>query len=164
MSQPPADAQWMHLIIISSPYLPAHHCRASLSSSDVSSYQQPISTAPSFAVLAGLSWCFLTSSPSFRHSETFAQIILLSISSVLISLTTSSRESTHHRLGMDTIKIPSPSTILDSSDPLPVSKRAKPASPPKRSKQIASASPKPKQTKSRNGTISSLDRNTSRFP
>ncbi|KAF3399912.1 hypothetical protein F1880_008129 [Penicillium rolfsii] len=54
---------------------------------------------------------------------------------------------------MDTIKVPSPSTSLDSPDPLPVSTRAKPASPPKRSKQIASASHKPKQTKSRNGCI-----------
>ncbi|CEJ59658.1 hypothetical protein PMG11_08273 [Penicillium brasilianum] len=54
---------------------------------------------------------------------------------------------------MDTIKIPSPSTILDSPDPLPVSTRGKPASPPKRTKQITTASNKPKQTKSRNGCI-----------
>ncbi|KAJ6113372.1 Protein of unknown function DUF3468 [Penicillium sp. IBT 18751x] len=53
---------------------------------------------------------------------------------------------------MENIKIPSPSTILDSSDTIPFT-RGKPASPPKRAKQIGSAAQKPKQTKSRNGCI-----------
>ncbi|KAJ5203782.1 uncharacterized protein N7498_004661 [Penicillium cinerascens] len=53
---------------------------------------------------------------------------------------------------MEDIKIPSPSTILDSPDTIP-SARGKPASPPKRAKQIGTAVQKPKQTKSRNGTI-----------
>ncbi|KAJ5595460.1 uncharacterized protein N7459_001668 [Penicillium hispanicum] len=54
---------------------------------------------------------------------------------------------------METIKIPSPSTILDSADSPPAAARGKPASPPKRTKQIATATQKPKQTKSRNGCI-----------
>lgn len=56
---------------------------------------------------------------------------------------------------MEDIKIPSPSTILDSPDTVPASARGKPkaASPPKRAKQIATVTQKPKQTKSRNGTI-----------
>ena len=53
---------------------------------------------------------------------------------------------------MEDIKIPSPSTILDSPDTIQ-SARGKPASPPKRAKQIGTAVQKPKQTKSRNGTI-----------
>jgi hypothetical protein len=53
---------------------------------------------------------------------------------------------------MENIKIPSPSTILDSPDIIPAA-RGKPASPPKRAKQIGTAAQKPKQTKSRNGTI-----------
>ncbi|KAJ5179315.1 hypothetical protein N7492_002525 [Penicillium capsulatum] len=51
---------------------------------------------------------------------------------------------------MANIKIPSPSSILDSPNTAPVAARGKPASPPKRTKQIAT---KPKQTKSRNGCI-----------
>ncbi|KAJ5698989.1 hypothetical protein N7462_000994 [Penicillium macrosclerotiorum] len=53
---------------------------------------------------------------------------------------------------MEKIKIPSPSTILDSPDPRPAA-RGKSTSPPKKVKQIASATQKPKQTKSRNGCI-----------
>jgi hypothetical protein len=63
--------------------------------------------------------------------------------------------SLQHRacqLGMENIKIPSPSTILDSPDTIP-SARGKPASPPKRAKRVGTAVQKPKQTKSRNGTI-----------
>ncbi|KAJ5166237.1 uncharacterized protein N7482_005018 [Penicillium canariense] len=59
----------------------------------------------------------------------------------------------NYRLGMETIKIPSPSTILHSPDTLPASARGKPASPPRKAKRIATASQKPKQTKSRNGCI-----------
>ncbi|KAJ5298295.1 uncharacterized protein N7443_006415 [Penicillium atrosanguineum] len=53
---------------------------------------------------------------------------------------------------MENIKIPAPSTILDSSDTIS-SARGKPASPPKRAKQIGTAVQRPKQTKSRNGCI-----------
>lgn len=60
----------------------------------------------------------------------------------------------HHKgknhLGMETIKIPSPSTILDSTEPAPGSTRGKPTKPAPRFTQ------KPKQTKSRNGTDSEL--------
>lgn len=56
----------------------------------------------------------------------------------------------HHKgknhLGMETIKIPSPSTILDSTEPAPGPTRGKPTKPAPRFTQ------KPKQTKSRNGT------------
>lgn len=52
---------------------------------------------------------------------------------------------------MANIKIPSPSTILDSLNTAPASARGKATSPPKRAKQIDTA--KPKQTKSRNGKM-----------
>ncbi|KAJ5657507.1 uncharacterized protein N7484_001156 [Penicillium longicatenatum] len=52
---------------------------------------------------------------------------------------------------METIKIPSPSTILDSPDPAPASGRGKPVSP--KTKRIPKSTQKPRQTKSRNGCI-----------
>lgn len=56
-------------------------------------------------------------------------------------------------LGMEKIRIPSPSKILDLPNTPAATARGKSASPPKRAKQIATATQKPKQTKSRNGTI-----------
>ncbi|KAJ6088573.1 hypothetical protein N7486_009834 [Penicillium sp. IBT 16267x] len=53
---------------------------------------------------------------------------------------------------METIKIPSPSSILDSPDPTPASGRGKPVSSSK-AKQIPKSTQKPRQTKSRNGCI-----------
>ncbi|KAJ5632732.1 hypothetical protein N7490_009071 [Penicillium lividum] len=53
---------------------------------------------------------------------------------------------------MENIKIPSPSTILDSPDTAPASGRGKPASSPQ-TKRIPKSTQKPRQTKSRNGCI-----------
>ncbi|KAJ5557092.1 hypothetical protein N7494_001007 [Penicillium frequentans] len=53
---------------------------------------------------------------------------------------------------METIKIPSPSTFLDSPDPTPASGRGKAAASSK-AKQIPKSTQKPRQTKSRNGCI-----------
>lgn len=57
----------------------------------------------------------------------------------------------HHHLGMENIKIPSPSTILNSPDTGPAAAPGKYASPQRRAKRSNTA--KPKQTKSRNGMI-----------
>lgn len=105
---------------------------------------------------------FRSISPCFRpfsQSPLSSASQLSSVSELLSSLALDyALVNVEHRPGMEDIKIPSPSTILDSPDTAQASARGKPkaASPPKRAKQIATVVQKPKQTKSRNGTIVSI--------